>query len=989
MNSHTTLAMPAPATTLPRRTHWIRPRVGPAAAGRAVRAIVVALGLCLLATAPAHAQRVTGTIQGRIVRGSAPQAAAKVAATNLTNGAVVAVTAGSDGGYVLAALAPGQYLITVTAASGEETTEFVDVGTGQTLQVDLDVASVTVQGAERIEVSGKRFENRTSEVAIDISQEQIANLPQSNRNFLNFAQLAPGVRVSDKEFDKNVSSGGLEAQQTNVFIDGLSLKNNVNPGGLVGQDASRGNPFPQLAVAGFRVLTQNYKAEYEQAGTAIISAVTRSGGNELHGELYGSWQDRNVTAIDPFAEKAMQDKPAYARYQAGALLSGPIIKDRLFALATYEGNYQNRANQVALGNPTPENLTRFGQHEGSFVSPFREHLAFGKLTWLPAPEQTVDLSLSLRRETDIRNFGGQTSFENAENVRNNVVTTSLRHQWRADSGLVNEANAQFLSSQFNPGAENPELVGEDYVGVIKIGGRDTDQDIVQRTIMLRDDVTFPTVSALGDHQLKVGGKVAFQHYQVERTQFGNPLFHFRDDAANNLDFDIPFEAQFGVGDPRVTSDNTQIGLFAQDDWQVNHQLTLNLGLRWDIETNPLNNDYTTPDDVRAAVTALATTVAAVNGPDFFRVDNYLTDGTQRPIYLGAIQPRLGASYDVFGDQHTVAFAGAGRYFDRTLFNTGVDERYRLQYGVRTFRFSRDGLPRDGQPTIVWDPSFLSRQGLQGLIDSGVAPNPEIFLLENDTVPLHTDQISGGVRQVVGPVNLSATFSHIRGEHGIGFYPANREATGNRDFLPVPGAFGNVLISADDIQSRFTGFYLTAEKPYSEASPWGVTATYTLGMSKIRGDTFNFDFPTIRATPLTPGNADERHRLVVGGITALPQGFKLSTLMTFGTGVPFNVADASAGFGPTEFKFRRNGDRADGFLQYKQIDLRLAKQFEVAPNHRVAAFVEAFNVFNWNNYGGYDGFIAPATDPAPNPNYGKPGFLVGPTRSLQLGLTYGF
>jgi hypothetical protein len=957
-------------------------------ARRRALSIATALGLCLLATPPVHAQRVTGTIQGRVVRGPERQAQAKVLATNLANGAVVAVTTTSDGGYVLAGLSPGQYLIAVTAASGEETTEFVDVGTGQTLQVDLDVAAASTTGAERIEVSGKRFENRTSEVATDISQEQIANLPQSNRNFLNFAQLAPGVRVSDKEFDKNVSSGGLESQQTNVFVDGLSLKNNINPGGLVGQDASRGNPFPQLAVAGFRVLTQNYKAEYEQAGTAIISAVTRSGGNELHGELYGSWQDRNVTAIDPFAEKAMQDKPAYARYQAGALLSGPIIKDQLFALATYEGNYQNRANQVAIGNATPENLMRFGQYEGSFVSPFREHLAFSKLTWLPAPEQTVDLSLSLRRETDIRSFGGQTSFENAENVRNNVVAASLRHQWRAGSGLVNEANAQFLNSQFNPGAENPDLVGLDYVGVIKIGGRDTDQDIVQRTIMLRDDITFPTVEAAGDHQLKVGAKLAFQHYQIERTQFGNPLFHFRDDLANNLDFDAPFEAQFGVGNPSVTSNNTQIGLYAQDDWQINPQLTVNVGLRWDIETNPLNNDYTTPDDVRAAVTELATTVAAVNGPDFFRVDNYLTDGTQRPIYLGAIQPRVGASYDVFGDQRTVAFGGAGRYFDRTLFNTGVDERYRLQYGVRTFRFSRDGLPRDGQPTILWDPSYLSRQGLQGLIDSGVAPAPEIFLLENDTVPLHTDQISAGVRQVVGPVNLSATFSHIRGENGIGFYPANRQATGNRDFLPVPGGFGNVLISADDIQSRFTGVYLTAEKPYTEASPWGVTATYTLGWSKIRGDTFNFDFPTIEATPLTPGNADERHRLVVGGITALPLDFKLSGLMTLGTGVPYNIADASAGFGPTEFRFRRNAGRADGFLQYKQIDLRLAKVVEVAPKHRAAVFVEVFNLFNWYNYGGYDGFIAP-TAGAPNPNFGNPAVLIGPTRSLQLGLTYGF
>jgi outer membrane receptor protein involved in Fe transport len=896
------------------------------------------------------------------------------------------VTAGPDGRYVIAGLAPGVYFLAASSA-GDEITDVVELGTGQDLEVDLETTSASARGGERIEVSGRRFENRTSEVATDVSLAQIDNLPQSSRNFLNFAQLAPGVRISDDEFRKNVASGGLGAPQTNVFIDGLSLKNNINDGGVVGQDSSRGNPFPQLAIAGFRVLTQNYKAEYEQAGTAIISSVTKSGGNELHGQVYGAYQDRNLTSIDPIAEKMMQAKPDYARYQLGGMLSGPIVKDRLFALATYEGNYQQRANQVALGDPSDANLARFGQYQGSFTSPFREHLGYAKLTWLPDADHTLDASVTVRHETDVRSFGGQTSFENAENVHNDIFAAQLRHQWRAATGLVNEANAQLLISDWNPRAENPGAVGQEFVGVIKIGGRDTDQDIVQRTIMLRDDVTLPQIDGAGSHQIKLGGKLAFQHYQVERTQFGNPLFHYRVDPANNLDFDLPYEAQFGVGDPRVTSTNTQIGLYAQDDWRPDPRLTLNLGLRWDIETNPLNNDYRTPADVRAAVTALAPMIADHNGPDFFRVDNYLTDGSSRPIYLGEIQPRVGGSYDVFGDQRTVVFGGAGRYFDRTLYNTGVDERFRLQYAVRTFRFSRDGATRDGQPTIAWSPSYLSRAGLQGLIDQGIAPKPEIFLLENDTVPMHTDQLSGGVRQQVGPVNLSLTVSHIRGEHGLGFYPANRDATGDRNFLPVPGNFGNVLASADDIQTRFTGVYLTAEKLFSEASPWGASATYTLSWSKIRGDTFNFDFPTIKDTPLTPGPTDERHRLVLAALAALPAGVKCSTLVVLGTGTPYDINDASNGFGAGH-RFLRGAGRPDGFIQYKQVDVRLAKELEVAPHQRAGVFVEVFNLFNWYNYTDYNGFIPPTTD-SPNANFGKPSRLAGPTRSVQLGLTYGF
>jgi outer membrane receptor protein involved in Fe transport len=952
------------------------------------------LVLCAIVAAPAYAQRVTGTLQGRVLRSAEPQAAARITATSLTTGAVITVDSRANGAYALPELPPGQYLIGVTLASGEEAVEYIEVGIGQTLQLDLDVAKTGVMGAERIEVSGQRAELKTSEVATNVGREQIANLPQNNRNFLNFAQLAPGVRIADDEFKKSVSSGGLEARQTNVFVDGVSLKNHINEGGVSGQDSSRGNPFPQLAVGGFRVLTQNFKAEYEEAGTSIISAITKSGGNEVHGEFYGSYQDRHMVAIDPFTEKLAEEMkkepqtPQYGRYQLGALVSGPLVPKRLFGLVTYEGNYQDRANLVAIGNATPENLARFGQYQGNFTSPFREHLAFSKVTWLPADDQTVDLSATLRRETDIRSFGGQTSRENAENVRNNVITTSLRHQWRAGSGLINEATAQFLNSQFNPGALNPDLVGQEYVGVIKIGGRDTDQDIVQRGSTLRDDVTFPSITAAGDHRVKAGAKVALQHYQIDRTLFGNPLFHYRIDPANNLDFDAPFEAQFGVGDPRITSSNTQLGLYAQDDWQLDPRLELNLGVRWDVETNPLNNDYVTPPDVRAAVTELATMVAEKNGPDFFRVDNYLTDGTQRPVFLGEIQPRIGASYDVLGNQQTVLFGGAGRYYDRTLFNTGAEERLRLQYAVRTFRFSRDGQPRDGQPTIAWDPAYLSRAGLQRLIDQGTAPKPEIFLLENDTKPLHTDQLSAGVRQAAGPFTVSVTFSHIRGENGVGFYPANREATGDRPFLPVPGNFGNVLISADDIQSRFTGFYVTAEKPYTEASKWGVSATYTLGWSKIRGDLFNFDFPTIKDTPLTPNeNADERQRLVLSGIVGLPQEFKLATLMVFGTGLPYNIADASAGFG-ANFRFRRGAGRADPFIEYKQIDLRLAKELQLAPKHRFSAFVEVFNLFNWYNYRNYEGFIPPS-DADPNPKFGQPSALAGPTRSFQVGMTYGF
>jgi hypothetical protein len=146
-------------------------------------------------------------------------------------------------------------------------------------------------------------ETQTSENATNVTQEQIQSLPSSSRNFLDLAQLAPGVRVSPDRINgqnKTFASGALPSDNINVFIDGQSFKNDITVGGVAAQDASRGNPFPRNALKEFRVVTNNYKAEYQKASSAIITAVTKSGGNEWQGSVFTGYQNKGLVALDTF-----------------------------------------------------------------------------------------------------------------------------------------------------------------------------------------------------------------------------------------------------------------------------------------------------------------------------------------------------------------------------------------------------------------------------------------------------------------------------------------------------------------------------------------------------------------------------------------------------------------------------------------------------------------------------------------------------------------
>lgn len=956
--------------------------------------IVQALGLSVMVLGStftpsvATAQVTSATVRGRVLsQGQPAPAGVQIIATNSETGFTKQSTTQEGGVYALIGLAPGTYQLKITGEGFQQTARAVRVQIGQTIDLDLQAVPAAATVTDEVVVTAERLvDMRTSEVATNVSLEQIESLPQGNRNFLNFAALAPGVRINDRDTEKTFQAGALSANAVNVYIDGMSYKNQVINGGVVGQDSSRGNPFPQNAVQEFRVITQNFKAEYEQASSAIITAKTKSGTNEWRGDTFFYYQDKSLVARDDFARPG-EPKAQYERKQYGLSLGGPIVKDKLHLFVAYEGNDQDRAERVTLGNPAYESI--FGQYQGSFVQPFREDLFFAKLDFQPTYHQTMDLSVSLRDESDIKDFGGQISAEAANDIQNEVRAVKFGHIYDAES-FTNEATLLYMKYEFHPTPVNYDVVGREYVGVIRIGGGSTSQTIGQEVLTFKDDLTFTEFEWLGGHSVKAGLRVSQVDYDVQKFQYSNPLFRFRPEIGG---FDFPAEAEYGVGNPDLSGETTQYGLYIQDDWSVTNRLTLNLGVRWDYDTDLLGKDYVTPDAIRAAAAP-------------FVPDRYFTDGNDRDSPTDLIQPRLGFSFDLFEDQRTVIFGGVGRYFDRVLYNEILDERFRLQWGVRKFQFSADGLPRDGQPTIQWDDAYLSAEGLNALIASGVAPNPEIYLIESDTRVPETIQASLGVRQRFGDDWLaSVTVARNRSRHGFSYIYGNRNPDGFLGPLPdqgcctsVSGGYGNILLSTDDKQTWYNGFYLTLEKAYNQASPWGMTMAYTYSEAEeTGGDLFSLDYPLISDYPRHPTKGDERHRIIMTGIVGLPWDVKFSTTLTLGSGTGYTIVDQSQGTGPGQIQYRYYTGRPekhsfiipDAFA-YRSLDLRLEKSFTFGESQAFSLVGEVFNVFDYENYdpNSYNGNIPAPGQPA-NEAFGTPSDLIEPGRRFQVGMTYSF
>ena len=540
-------------------------------------------GLCVLAAGRAVAQTTTGTIRGYVRDSSgAPLAAAEVQATNVGTGIVRSTTTNVDGAYVLPGLSPATYDLLARQIGRSPQTRRVTVQIGSTLLADfaLRAGAIEVAGVG-VSAAAPALETRTSEVATNVTTQQIDRLPTPSRNFLDLAGLAPGVTVSEDRVQgqsRTFSAGGQSASAVNVFIDGTSLKNDLTTNGVTGQDASRGNPFPRSAIQEYRVISQNFKAEYQKSSSAIITATTKSGTNVWTGKASFGYKNKSVVALDSFQRATANfQKPDYTRSLASFSIGGPIQRDRLFFFGAYEGNYQNRSNLVKFAPPATGvfpaldtvNLT---QYNGNFTSPFRETMLFGKLNYAAAPNSSVEFSISDRIESDVRDFGNNNcsgfmcAFNEAVDFAQNVAVGQLRYT-RSSGAWLNEAKVDYSRFQRNPKPDTPgspariyQINGQDNV----IGSNFSTQNFIQKRLGFRDDITYSGFHGAGEHVFKAGASFDFVTYDIFKGNDETPRFSYRDTLVRNNDtlafhYRTPYQLVYGTGNASLNKTNNELG----------------------------------------------------------------------------------------------------------------------------------------------------------------------------------------------------------------------------------------------------------------------------------------------------------------------------------------------------------------------------------------------------------------------------------------------
>lgn len=888
--------------------------------------LVAALAL-LLVPGAARAQN-TVVLEGIVVAADdgRPVGGAQLTLLALGTGERRTAVTRPGGDFRMLGLFPGRYTLATRSLGRRPSLDTLQLVLGQRARLRIALESGATELAA-VQVSGTRttvVEIQRLSVSTPIVKEEIENLPLNARGVMNLAGVAPGIRSYAPQQGRALPSAGAapDLRFINLYMDGVEMKSLFN-GNLVGIPQT-GSPIPQEGLEEFRVFLNPYDAEYTRAASYVISAESRRGGNKWEGSAFGFFQNRDAIARTFFQQQAGTPAPNFGRQQAGANLRGPLVRDRLFLSASYEGTFTDNYIDVI---PTTPAWDRF---RGTVLAPNTNHTGYLRMTAVPNERNTVDFMWSTRRLDGESNFGGRVGRDGGISQRYDINTLQLRHRWLPTANVTNEASLQYVRWRHR---EAPLVAGPQrtYPGFV-FGTATFPLFLDEDHFRFVNRATVAVPDWKGSHLVKLGVELA----RVNGAQFSpnnrDGSFNFPTDTStlpNAANVALGFFDQVGTGDARAEASGTIVGLYLNDEWRPTSRLAINLGLRWDAELNTLSQDFVNPwasDPVLTAIPSLRL---------------WLNRGTRKND-LDNFSPRASFSYDVTGQGRTFVRGGYGIMYDRVTSFIGFQEV--LAASWRTYNFVNPGTT---------DVNELRRRVTQGV---SVTPSP-VFVKELMRTP-ENRQWSIGIGHQLTPtwgLNVDWLQQDIRNLY-VRQNPNFFDRTANRRALTP--AFGDIVLWDDFGRAKFRA--LITQLGYAKGGR-RFNAAWTLSWNESEFDgNLAAIFPFRSSYRMQPAAGDERHRVVVTAIQPLPYRFLLSVIGTVATPRSFTVTDGrDLNQNNVFFDDFIDGERTrtpDRYLfsnWYRTLDFRLARPLVTRGGQRLSVSLEVFNVFNsrnWSTFG---------------------------------------
>lgn len=932
----------------------------------------------------------------------------KITAT-LESAGIKRETISNDAGlYVLTDLVPGEYELRVEAEGFTTRVSKVPislkVGQAVTLDVPLEIG---LRQTEVVDLIGYRsmIDNTASVVQGVIESREVEALPLNGRNFLELALLVPG-NAPAPNFDPTktntlvISSAGQLGRGGNVTIDGADNNDDV-VGGPV-QNIS------QEAIQEFQIATNRFSSQLGRSGSAVINVVTKQGTNELHGSGSIYFRDRELQGLPATFDRSLGQTPPFDRQQYAFTLGGPIKKDRAFFFGSFE--YRNQDGVVLVGerNLATRSITRdFAE------SPLDDFLTTERLDLTPTDYDRFGFRYTYQREKGItastlaRSIGSASQRQSSLNKTNSFLANYSRTVSAYDVNNFNFSFSTFINDTL-PVAPGPQLT---FPSIQDGASFRVPQQTKQRRFQFSDTYTM----IRGNHTIAVGGEVqrvesdldlkVFQQGRVELIEDFPDFDRNLDGRVDDNDLLFAVTLRSGVPDRSLLlpdTDNTYFAGFVQDDWRVHRQLTLNLGLRYELDTDVKN--VSRVDELNPLI------LPFLHG--------------ERKRDKNNFAPRVGFKFST-NDARTSIHGGYGIYYDRVTLEIqtlerGLDGRA-LPVEVRAgnvffiqppFLFDPvNGVFPPGAPTLA---NPFTGFPLPGAGAGG------INIIDNDMQNPMVHQMNIGVERELGD-DFVVRADYLR---NVGRHFIIGRIVGTVPLNPVVGGPDLVKNLESSVRTNYDGLLLSLEKRFSKH--YQFRASYTLSRSNnfANDDQIPFSNGPIDSNDLQreygPTPNDQRHRFTFSGVFQLPKGFRVSPILTLASAVPIDillpdgssrVCELERNAGGRQFRTGAelnaalnqinaaggslcpNADPSTGFkprvllplvrddLQlgdnFSSFDLRVSKLFRVGERFTIEPIAEVFNLFNVTNVLGvsnvnYSGFSNVLVPDSNNPS--SPGFM---------------